>query len=511
MIKFNIDFSHIHTNDLKSFHYQSMFDTKPWSDLDLSVLDGMDLNIDLAHRVECLFDKLAVNPNEDINILDVLSITTIDTPKWQDSNANKVAKNWWLSLLNNNHQKQEIFACFNMCLYHHYQKINHLGIKQLIQSLLSNEFLFKDEFLVFFIKSLFNNDLYSIGKHILINKKSTPSQVFKNYPLMIDDTIKQQVDNHWLNCYLNLSEKELVNHSQIIYQWLNYNTDVVHLVKRAKKIFDNEYFDKDLQNLEKQTHKFGDIYTWLKSCSSQMSFKEKLGHDYLPILRVWIGAGNYYQLEKNVRHISFIHGEHKSERGKNISLNRYFFWTNYQQYIMDYWLLLPKYYASDYDKIAKTENIKWILGAGNVPIIILRIDKYYLIQPLVLRAPECDLVMTDDLVNMEKILNKPMIDIHEIKQIKPCLIHDFYFGWQQEMYRFLKGFNIQATSSVIKVAEANQKDFCIDGLSQPSANDKIERKTALQRWYQSAERHEIRQSQSNLRQFAKNLHIHGVV
>lgn len=509
MIKFDIDFSHIHANDLKSFQHYPMFNTKPWSDLDLSILNGMDLNINLLDRANTIFDELQKQPIEHLNALDVLAMTTMDTPKWHQDNAMYVAENWWLSLFKH-HQKNLVFACVNACIYHHHQNLGHLGVKILNQTLLSKHFNYHDEVLLKLAKDILANNPSSLAKYLLYDKKATPNKLLKTYPLMVHDDFKHKLNHDWINHYLRLSEKELSSYKNMIVSWLTEGNSIESSVARAKIIFDNDFFDKNLQKLEMQTHKFTDIYEWLKVKSADISFKEKLGQEYLKILRVWIGAGNYYQLEKSVRYISYIHNEHKEERGKNISLNRYFFWTNYQQYIVDYWLLLPKYHALDYDKIAITENIKWSIGAGDVPIIILRLDKYYLIQPLVLKATKCDLVMTDDMVYMDKLLRKELIDINELISVSPCLIHDFYFGWQQEMHHLLKAFNIHSSSNRIKVAETNNGDFRIDGLGELSANDKTQRKSMLRDWYRSADHHQIRQSQHSLRRFAKNLRAYGI-
>lgn len=509
-IKFNVDFSHIHANDLKSFQHYPMFNTKPWSDLDLSILNGMDLNINLSDRVNNIFDELQAQPIEHINALDVLAITTINTSKWKQANAIQVAENWWLSLFKH-HQNNLVFACVNACIYQHHQNLGHLGVKILNQTLLSKNFNYHDDMLLKLAKDILANNPSSLAKYLLHDKKTTPNRLLKTYPLTVNNDFKYKLNNDWINHYLRLSEKELTSYKGMIVSWLNEGNNIESSVTRAKIIFDNNYFDKNLQKLEMQTHKFTDIYTWLKAKSSDIAFKEKLGQDYLKILRVWIGAGNYYQLEKSVRYISHIHDEQQKEHGRNISLNRYFFWTNYQQYIVDYWLLLPKYHALDYDKITNTENIKWSVGLGNVPVIILRLDKYYVIQPLALKATKCDLVMTDDVVYMDKLLKKELIDIDELTSVLPCLIHDFYFGWQQEMYHILKAFDICSTNNRIKVAEKNYGDFCIDGLSELSISEKTKRQTALKDWYRSADSHQIRQSQQNLRQFARNLRIHGII
>ncbi len=303
----------------------------------------------------------------------------------------------------------------------------------------------------------------------------------------------------------------------VIKEWLTEESILQFAVDRAKLIFDNPYFDvgEDLQKLESKTKKFKDIYQWLKSWSDNVEFKNRLGLEYLPILRCWIGAGNYYQLEKEVRKISIANDEHIREKGKNISLNRYFFWTNYQQYIVDYYILIPRNGGYMYDNINKSENFRYIdnghLTDDVPPMIILKFDNYYFIQPLVLTATNCELTMTKEMVFMERMLQNTSIDVSKIKNLEPCLIHDFYFGWQQELVIILKMFDIHTKSNTIKVTEHGGKSFMIDINNPLDKDEKLQRESNLRSWYFNANRHKLRHDQSKLRQYAKNLTYHHII
>ena len=74
------------------------------------------------------------------------------------------------------------------------------------------------------------------------------------------------------------------------------------------------------------------------------------------------------------------------------------------------------------------------------------------------------------------------------------------------MYHYLEEFGITVTSSCIKVAELSQgRDFTIDAKKSLPPQECQKKQVMLRGWYRSANRHDIRQNQSRLRQFAKNL------
>lgn len=63
---FEVNFSHIATQALQVPKYQSLFDIKPWSDLDLSILQGLDLDMDLPSRAKSRFTLLQNDVYTDI-------------------------------------------------------------------------------------------------------------------------------------------------------------------------------------------------------------------------------------------------------------------------------------------------------------------------------------------------------------------------------------------------------------------------------------------------------------
>lgn len=88
-MEFIIDLSSIKADNLKPFQYRELFNTKPWSEFDLSVLNGLDLTIDLSTRAKIKFEELQKGTVENFDVLDVLALTTIDNQKWQDKVISK--------------------------------------------------------------------------------------------------------------------------------------------------------------------------------------------------------------------------------------------------------------------------------------------------------------------------------------------------------------------------------------------------------------------------------------
>lgn len=80
---FKIDFTHIHADNLKKFNYQSLFNTEPWNFLDLNILNDIDLQLDLQSRATLNFEKLSQSPVTNLDIMDILALTTIKNPEWK--------------------------------------------------------------------------------------------------------------------------------------------------------------------------------------------------------------------------------------------------------------------------------------------------------------------------------------------------------------------------------------------------------------------------------------------
>lgn len=519
---FKINFSSINADNMRPFRYTSIFNVKPWQDLDLSIVKKFKTDIKLYDRCIQKFEALSKNTIHDFDILDILALLVIRHDGWNTPIAKTVAQHWWQSVINQHDKEQELLTTLNFLLQYEYDDISqHFGnvvvLDHLKQTLIQGKkHHWQDTTLKTVTLSILKNDAEHLAQFALKDKKLSIRELSKSYPFIIPDDLKQRAGVFWLNAYLKLSEQQLTEYSSTIQAWLNEQTDIDFAVSRAWSIFDNPYFSTDLIKLENQTHKFGDIFTWLKQWTNQPDFRTKLGTKYNQILNTWLGAGNYYQLEQAIRKISKLYKEDSLEIGSNISLNRYFFWTNYQAYIEDYYLLIPKNHIYLKKIFSESENIILTESSTSTedlpPIIILRFNHYAFIQPLVLRAPDCELTMIKDINQLNSLIEKDTIFVEQLISIEPCLIHDFYYGWQHELVNILKtNFNITTTHNKVKISDTFQLPINRD----LSDKETSERKKYLKKWYNRSRGNTntlpLRHTYATVQKYAQNLKIHDIL
>ena len=455
-VNFTVDFSHINADTMKSLIHQPLFDTTPWQALDLSVLQAVNLDADLKKRAEKKFDTLKIAHTDSFDVIDVLALVIVDNDEWQNkTTAKTVVHNWWLSVLKS-HNQQALYASLVLVLQYHrdpelYGKFANIdALKALTAILLTNDsYQWQDDTLKLSVKALLSKQPNRLAT-VALENHITVHQLLSKHKLPVSTDFESKANAEWLTLYLKLTEKQLSSYSRAINHYLKRRSDIRFAVSRAESIFSNRYFKTDLSTLEKQTHKFTDIHTWLKEWSKNPEFKQLLGKEYQQILRCWLGAGNYYQLEKAVRYIAQI-----SDEKANRTINRYIFWTNYQQHIVDYWLLIPTNQQNKYYPIFATANIKLVCNKSSrnytnsmttsnvsaVPTVLLKFDDYYLIQPLV--EGNADLVMTSSVALLDKALQSDEIESCVFDNIEPCVIHDHRHLWQRDMALCLKeNFNI---------------------------------------------------------------------
>ena len=445
-MQFKVDFSHITADNLTMPVYQSLFDVKPWQDLDLSVLNINVSDLDLNSRAKIVFNTLKFMPMDDFNVLDVLALITVSHDEENIVNLNKVSAHWLESALNHNHALNATLI-FLFSLIQTDETKNHIAnqalLKRLIQQIkISNKSSWKDKMLYEFVK----NAMADNGKNLALlalNHGMTCKELFDKYAFGIKKSIRQTSEQEWLSAYLKSDPNIIQRHLQynIIQRYLNQKTDVNFAIKRAKTIFDHKFFSKNLATLENQTHQFKDIFEWLKQWSANPDFMSGFDVHHLQILRCWLGAGNYYQLEKMVGEIAKINNENIQENS-SISINRYIFWKNYQQHILDYYLLIPNSQKAKYYNIKDT-NLKYMNDNQtnknyNVPTILIRFRQCYFIQPLVSYGSVVDLLATIDFDLIDNSLNQTLFNSQVFSEITPCLIHDHKFLWQSDMAKTLK-------------------------------------------------------------------------
>lgn len=463
---FSCDFSAINTDNLRSFNYRSIFDIEPWQNLDLDVLDELGIDFDLKRIAQEKFDLLKQGPTK-LSIVDTLALISIDNSEWQNTvTANKVSNHWWESILDTDIKtNKSLYAVLSLILQNYALDSQNIytasAIKSLTKTLVKNKNILQwhDNTLKQLVYATIQ-DHPSIIAQLAFAHQQTVSDFLNRYRLPIAKSLKNTAQDSWLTLYFKTPEDKLKNYSTAIQKFLLGSVainGIQHVKKRALMIFDNDYFSTDLKKLEQETHKFNDIHRWLKNLNRTPDFVTSLDNKHRQILRVWLGAGNYYELRKIVEYIAEINQETQSSK-KSISLSRYEFWQGFQSYIVDYWLLVPQNQLADYTGI-NSQNIKPMTYSGkyNQPVILLRFDEYYFIQPLVYRAHEVDLIMTNDVKILDRFLSENSFDGNILDTITPCLIHDHFYLWQPNMARTLKEYFTIVSSDPYHFSELNSE------------------------------------------------------
>lgn len=460
---FKLDFSKITSDEMKIFSYQSLFDTAPWKHLDLLDLKGLSSDIDLEKQAKNAFEQLRSDTYSDINVLDILALLIVENKQYEFITiTNTVCYHWWRSVLLPNKQT-ELRATLLFLLQCHKFSETNFGNAYVIEGLrkqLSNPDMpkWQDDWLEYLVICILGNYHTNFANrcfeyHLMID------DILKKYKLPIKKYFKENAKNDWWEFYFNASENALNGYQTVIRSYLNKITKTEDAIKQALFIFDHPYFaHKSLEKLEKKTHKFGDIYVWLKKWSNQPDFIKSLDAHHRQIFRCWIGAGNYYQLETIVKYIAEINGEDKG----SLSISRYMFWKGYQQQILDYWLLLPDKYLKLLEKF-KDGNFKPIkIGQYNKlflePIILLRFEHYYFMQPLVHDATIANLLMFEKNNDLNNEVNEPNFKTDVLLNTKPCLIHDLHRFWKMDMAMTLaENFKINNPNKKYSLEDGDHK------------------------------------------------------
>lgn len=275
-------FSHINANRLISLKSKSLFDTKPWQLLDLSILDNIDLDIDLTTRAIRAFDELQEQPIANFDILDVLSLVIVDNKLWQQADiAMRIAENWWHSALNVYESSQQIFYISLLFViqylkqpeFYRYRGSSHA--LQVLSKMLTEKdvYLWEDLLLEKLVRAVIFEDAQQVAQ-LALNNNIYITQLMKRYRLPMGRRFEKQARAAWLPLYLKLKEKRLGQLTQAITEYLTEQEGVYFAVERAESIFGNPYFSTDVMQLEQQTHKFADIYKWLRDWSHDIEFMQ---------------------------------------------------------------------------------------------------------------------------------------------------------------------------------------------------------------------------------------------
>ncbi|WP_230655815.1 hypothetical protein [Psychrobacter sp. I-STPA10] len=479
---FKINFDHITTSNLKEVKpLPSLFEVTPWKHMDLSKLGFNIDDIDLKKQANNSFNKLTKGYIEDFNILDVISLIIFPDIQWLDNNiAKKVAENWWVSAFYSKTQGDT--GVLNMSLLFVLHDVMQDSLKNQqsanSQSMFSN---LQNELKKYALQQIWHDEIHQKLVIALLEKnanklanlafeyKITVDKLLSRYNLPSTKPLRENSREIWIGKYFKLStnsKTSLKDYRQPILNFLSRKKDLNFAVEQAKMIFDHPFFggksNSNLSKLEKKIEPFDTIFEWLKKKNLEPRFLELLGDEYRIVLRCWLGSGNYYQL-KNVielladyeadkkyheildKELDFNKAEKRKSRLYNRTLNRFYFWQNYQNQFIDNWLLLTEEHWSEVSDINNLTNVRKLSG-GKFPIALLKFDGYYVIENFIASKFEADFILTDNVKYLDELIQYSKITGYinwiDLYKIIPCLIHDHANLWASDAALCLDEFGI---------------------------------------------------------------------
>lgn len=471
---FNINLNHITAENLaKVTPLPAMFEQAPWKYLDISQFDWDSEHTNLQQRAITTFDKLYRNEGQDISLFDVLALLVIEQDRWEDKQvAHKVCDSLWKSMINSTNQT----VCLNTCLLftvHYVQSpefyteisINKQAMFDSLKITLhkaSREYTWRDDALKKISQTLVANQPKQFAVLAFEHQQAVES-LQKYAKLSISKTFIAQSQDEWMNRYFALGTKQpkqLSAYEDAIIIHLKRKNGVAYAVEQAKMIFDHPYFgDKnDLTKLESKVKPFETIFEWLKEWSSNDDFMALLDSDYRSVLRCWLGSGNYYQLENIINYIAEYSGDKDNERRTK---RRFNFWTDYQNYFIDNYLLIPQKDWTQYTKYFMQKNIIKIDG-GNYPLALIKVAVsgkiYYIIQTFIADNRNSDLIMTPCVDEIDQQIRNTVFNYAVIRNIQPVLIHDHSSWWQYDLVKSLKIFGMNNSKNKTYNTELDERE-----------------------------------------------------
>ena len=482
---FQIDFSRINTDRLASFKaIPSLFSEHQLYPINLDIYGIKWHDLNWENIVEELCDKLADSNSShiSINTIEVLSVFLIQIPKKYDLNT--IASQFWLAarkasddtlkaglfLITHYHQFSETYSHYTNSQKETYDTIKN----SLLDQAKSNSPKWHDTILQQTLRALLTDDAKILAQTAL-QKYWNVLQLLQSIKLPYQQKFAEEASFHWLNQYFNQPFHQLEQHNSAIRHWLNLYHTPQTAAQQARDIFNHSFFkNTSLKALENKIEPFTEIFIWLQKHSKSPDFLSALGQEYRAILRVWLGSGNYYQLENVVKRL---------DDEKHRIMNRYIFWRNYQNHFVDNWLLISQQQFQKYTPQLQNElrsliNVKFMSGDAK-PIVLLRTEQFYFIQSLEVDA-SVDLLVTEDLNYLDNLLKQNLINHCSLEDITPCLIHDHQYLWQNDMAICLKDLGINMSDPQHFHITAHRTQPFRNHLSQ---QETLERQERLSKWW----------------------------
>lgn len=399
-----------------------------------------------------LFSKLIRSPI-DLQLIQVFALMGWDGNQWNSAQGRQAMKHWWLSALEKDRDGEPLLRLVMVLRTVLADLERYPAPKDVVQVMRDTleELIRTDQWDeqtdVDILQAIISNDTKTLAKLAIQAHKNVQQRIEQaNFPKKL--LIIQDANIEWLSLWVQSSKKQRQILRQQLNALLNRGLPLEQQCKLASSILNHNNFSVKNELLEQKVKDYPELVAWLSACARNTEFKLQLTSEERQRLGCWTGFGNYESLRQILVEIA----QNKADEGDlSKTTNRYIFWKNYQALFQEAWLLLPHEFFVKH----KTDlsNVKELQGA-DYPVVVLKIQNYFVFQYFLGTAANNDLLMTDDIHQVEQILNQSLVLDNQLKQLNLVLIHDHLFKWQSDLaYTLDQHFKIQAKDQRVYFAE----------------------------------------------------------
>ena len=413
----------------------------------------------IAGLIDFSFDDqvmIHLNPHElyaqlvhapiDLNLIQVFALMGWDDHQWKSSDGKIAMKNWWLSALNKEKEgdpRLRLVMVLRAILadterYPAPKDIVKVMCEVLQQLIRSGEWG-QDQDSHAVLVALLADDVEVQLAQLAIQQCQTVFKMVEVAKFPTKLPIIQDANIEWLRFWLESNKLQRQNLRQALNELLHRDLALEQQLQFASLILKHRDFSESIELLERKVKDYPELVAWFSACARQSEFKSPLSLDERRYLNCWIGTGNYESLHGILMQVA---QQTNDEGDVQKTESRYIFWRNYQHFFQEAWLLLPQQYFAQYK--SNLVNVKQVQGT-DYPVVVLKIGDYFIFQYLLGTAAKNDLLMTDDILGVEKILNQNIVLDMQLQNLNLVLIHDHLHRWQADLaYTLHQHFKIEA-------------------------------------------------------------------
>lgn len=397
-----------------------------------------------------IFIQLVKEPIE-INVMQTFALMGCHNKHWKTPDGEQAMLNWWLSVIEEDrkdHPLPRLIMVLRSILadterYPAPKDVVQV-MAQVLQELIQKGKWGCDRHLDL-LQALVQNQPKKLAR-IALDQQCSVMKCIQNAKFPSKLLIVQEANLEWLSLWIteHKVQREILRHA--LNQVLGNNLDMVAKQSLATVILNHHHFTIDKKALEKAVKDYPELVAWLSYCARSSDFKKGLSNSQRQILGIWIGTGNYESLKSILTDIAWTTADNSDVEKTS---NRYIFWKNYQFFFQEAWLLLPESLYNAHQ--SQLPNIKKVQGT-EYPIVVLKIQDYFVFQYFLGSAAKNDLLMTDDVDRVESILNQTDIFNDELRSVNLVLIHDHFFKWQSDLaYTLDEHFQLPAIDKKVHI------------------------------------------------------------